>query len=413
MRLFIFILLGAQVDFGLMGQYLAGGIAVVAVLMLVARPVTVFLCALPDRRARWSLNEMLFMCWTRETGVIPAALAGLLLGMKAPGAQVIASVTFIAILMTILIQAPTTRWLATPAGPAGASQGVSARRPIAAPFQARRLSGGLRQKSAQPAHLAFTPAHMVNVRFHPAPPAGRPCNRFCGAALIGAPQDCRSGRRETTLAIAARSPIRRAGGVLLAALTLGFAGFAQPAAAQGLFQALFGGFRRRAPEPLPAEQLVRRSVGMFGDEQPAGEASGFGHGIVYCVRTCDGRYFPLQRHAGASPAELCKSFCPAAKTMVFSGSKIDTAVAPERHALCRPRQCLRLSRQGEPTTAPATARTGSASPASTPSSDPTLRPGDIVATDGGLADLHRQAARPRNSRRSTRRRANGRGGCPR
>jgi cell volume regulation protein A len=51
------------------------------------------------------------MCWTRETGVIPAALAGLLLGMKAPGAQLVASVTFIAILMTILIQAPTTRWL--------------------------------------------------------------------------------------------------------------------------------------------------------------------------------------------------------------------------------------------------------------------------------------------------------------
>ncbi len=80
--------------------------------MLVARPVTVFACALPDRRARWDFKEMLFMCWTRETGVIPAALAGLLLGMNAPGAQLIASVTFIAILMTILIQAPTTRWLA-------------------------------------------------------------------------------------------------------------------------------------------------------------------------------------------------------------------------------------------------------------------------------------------------------------
>jgi cell volume regulation protein A len=112
MRLFIFILLGSQVDFGLMNKYLLGGIIVVAIFMLVARPVTVFVCALPDRRARWSLNEMLFMCWTRETGVIPAALAGILLGVKAPGAQMIASVTFIAILMTILIQAPTTRWLA-------------------------------------------------------------------------------------------------------------------------------------------------------------------------------------------------------------------------------------------------------------------------------------------------------------
>ena len=112
MRLFIFILLGGQVDFGLMNRYLLGGIIVVAIFMVVARPVTVFVCALPDRRARWSFNEMLFMCWTRETGVIPAALAGILLGVKAPGAQMIASVTFIAILMTILIQAPTTRWLA-------------------------------------------------------------------------------------------------------------------------------------------------------------------------------------------------------------------------------------------------------------------------------------------------------------
>ena len=49
---------------------------------------------------------------TRETGVIPGALAGMLIGMKAPGADIIASVTFIAILMTILIQATTTRWLA-------------------------------------------------------------------------------------------------------------------------------------------------------------------------------------------------------------------------------------------------------------------------------------------------------------
>jgi cell volume regulation protein A len=116
MRMFIFILLGAQVDFGLMNQYLVGGLAVVVIFMLVARPVTVFLCALPDRRAKWSFKEMLFMCWTRETGVIPGALAGMLVGMKAPGAQIIASVTFIAILMTILIQATTTKWLAKKLG---------------------------------------------------------------------------------------------------------------------------------------------------------------------------------------------------------------------------------------------------------------------------------------------------------
>ncbi len=111
-RVFIFILLGSQVDFALVREHWAGGVIVVAVLMLVARPAAVFACALPDRRARWTWREMLFMCWTRETGVVPGALAGMLLGMGAPGAPVIAAVTFIAILMTILIQATTTRWVA-------------------------------------------------------------------------------------------------------------------------------------------------------------------------------------------------------------------------------------------------------------------------------------------------------------
>ncbi|HEY3433195.1 MAG TPA: sodium:proton antiporter [Rhodocyclaceae bacterium] len=112
MRMFIFILLGSQVDFALMAKYWVGGVAVVLVFIFVARPATVFLCALPDRRAKWSLKEMLFMCWTRETGVIPGALAGLLVGLGAPEAKLIASVTFIAILSTILLQATTTKWLA-------------------------------------------------------------------------------------------------------------------------------------------------------------------------------------------------------------------------------------------------------------------------------------------------------------
>jgi cell volume regulation protein A len=129
MRLFIFFLLGAQVDFHLMRQYWLGGVIVVAIFMLVARPATVFICALPDRRATWSFNELLFMCWTRETGVIPAALAGILLGMKAPGADMIASVTFIAIVMTILIQAPTTRWLGERLGLLEETSKTQTRRP--------------------------------------------------------------------------------------------------------------------------------------------------------------------------------------------------------------------------------------------------------------------------------------------
>jgi cell volume regulation protein A len=116
LRLFIFILLGSQVNFALIQQYFWGSIAVVAVFMLIARPLTVFICAGADRKAKWSFKEMLFMCWTRETGVIPAALAGMLQGMNVPGADIIAAVTFVAILLTIVIQASTTRWLANKLG---------------------------------------------------------------------------------------------------------------------------------------------------------------------------------------------------------------------------------------------------------------------------------------------------------
>ena len=116
MRMFIFILLGSQVNFTLLQQYFWPALAVVAIFMLVARPVTVLACALPDRRAKWTWQELLFMCWTRETGVIPGALAGMLVGMKAPHADVIAAVTFMAILITIILQATTTKWLANRLG---------------------------------------------------------------------------------------------------------------------------------------------------------------------------------------------------------------------------------------------------------------------------------------------------------
>jgi cell volume regulation protein A len=112
MRMFVFVLLGTQVNFTLLNQYLWAAAGIVAVLMLVARPVTVFVSASPDRRARWNMKELIFMCWARETGVIPAALAGMLAGAGAPGANVIAAVTFMAVLITILVQATTTRWLA-------------------------------------------------------------------------------------------------------------------------------------------------------------------------------------------------------------------------------------------------------------------------------------------------------------
>ncbi|MEI7575016.1 MAG: cation:proton antiporter [Methylotenera sp.] len=113
MRIFIFVLLGSQVNFALLHQYFWEALGVVIVFMLISRPLVVFACALPNRSAKWTLQELLFMCWTRETGVIPGALAGMLVGMKVPYSDVIASVTFMAILLTILVQATSTKWLAT------------------------------------------------------------------------------------------------------------------------------------------------------------------------------------------------------------------------------------------------------------------------------------------------------------
>lgn len=110
MRMFIFILLGSQVNFTLLLHNWAGSAVVVGFFMFVARPIAVFLCAMPDRRAKWQVKELLFMSWVRETGVIPSALAGLLLGVKAPHADLIASVVFVAVLGTILIQVTTTKW---------------------------------------------------------------------------------------------------------------------------------------------------------------------------------------------------------------------------------------------------------------------------------------------------------------
>lgn len=112
MRMFIFILLGSQVDFHLLKEYLGVGLILLFIFIFVARPITVFVCAAPDRRAKWTWQELVFMSWTRETGVIPAALVGILAGMKVPGIEVVAAITFILILGTILIQAPTTALLA-------------------------------------------------------------------------------------------------------------------------------------------------------------------------------------------------------------------------------------------------------------------------------------------------------------
>jgi potassium/hydrogen antiporter len=116
LRTLIFMLLGTQVDFNILSQFWMKGILIVLIFMFVARPLTVLLCTLPDRSAKWSWNEIVFMFWVRETGVIPAALSGMIVAAGVDYANEISSVTFIAILVTILIQASTTSYVAKKLG---------------------------------------------------------------------------------------------------------------------------------------------------------------------------------------------------------------------------------------------------------------------------------------------------------
>jgi cell volume regulation protein A len=109
--IFVFVIVGANLPFGALGDELLPALTVVAVLLLVARPLTVAACMLPDRRSRWSRAELAFVCWTRETGIVPAALVGVLAARGVPDEDLLASVVALAILVTLLVQALPAPWL--------------------------------------------------------------------------------------------------------------------------------------------------------------------------------------------------------------------------------------------------------------------------------------------------------------
>ncbi len=111
-RMSIFIILGTHLDLNSLLKYGLKSVIIVLVLMLVARPIVVLVCTLFDRKASWSKNEKLFMMWVRETGAIPASLSGIIVSTKVPGYEVISSVVFMTIIITLLVQASTTKIVA-------------------------------------------------------------------------------------------------------------------------------------------------------------------------------------------------------------------------------------------------------------------------------------------------------------
>ena len=110
--LLIFVTLGLNLPFEALGRYLLGGLLVMFVFIFVARPVTVLACLLPDRRGAWTKQEIAFIAWCRETGVIPAAVASLLLARGVEGAEIAVSLVALAVCVTLLLQATTAGFLA-------------------------------------------------------------------------------------------------------------------------------------------------------------------------------------------------------------------------------------------------------------------------------------------------------------
>jgi potassium/hydrogen antiporter len=109
---FVFITLGASLPFDAIADEGLPALATLAGLILLARPLTVLLCLLPDRRGRWRREELVFLAWTRETGVVPAALVGVLVAEGVRQESELLTVVALAVVVTLLLQATTKAWLA-------------------------------------------------------------------------------------------------------------------------------------------------------------------------------------------------------------------------------------------------------------------------------------------------------------
>ena len=156
--------------------------------------------------------------------------------------------------------------------------------------------------------------------------------------------------------------------------------------AEDFFSALFGGFRMRPPPeirvPFPSDDMPRYDA-------PRQRAS-YGGGTAYCVRGCDGRYFPAQGVDAASKAQSCKSFCPASETSLVYGSNIDDATTDRGKSYSDLPNAFRYRTEivggctcnGKDPVGLAQVKI---------EDDPTLRKGDIVAGSDGLVVANRNA----------------------
>jgi hypothetical protein len=150
------------------------------------------------------------------------------------------------------------------------------------------------------------------------------------------------------------------------------------ASAESLFDMFFGGLQKQ-------QRQAPSLANFFADpsqqnQQPRPVASG--SGPAFCVRSCDGKYFPLSR-GNASPVQICQAFCPASPTKVFYGSNIDSATSAtgERYADSENAFAYRKALRADCT---CNGRDAAGLAPVDLTLDTSLRAGDVIATTDGL-----------------------------
>ena len=167
-----------------------------------------------------------------------------------------------------------------------------------------------------------------------------------------------------------------------------------PTAQAGDFlSTLFGAFGVHRPQPpsTPLPYSGEENTAFPPDGQPS-RPRAYGGGQAYCVRTCDGRYFPISATGNQSKAASCNSFCPASETTVVYGSNMDNAATEGGKLYSELPNAFRYRNE-----LVAGCTCNGKDPAGLAAvkveDDPTLRKGDIVAGSNGLMVAGRSADR--------------------
>jgi hypothetical protein len=177
--------------------------------------------------------------------------------------------------------------------------------------------------------------------------------------------------------------LRRRAPVIATAIACAFTLAPSPVSAEGFFDFFLNGAKQlRAAVPQSSFLADPFNNNPPGPPQPRAAVAGSSSGPAFCVRSCDGKYFPLMR-ASASPVAMCQSFCPASPTKVYFGSSIDGATSQggERYADSENAYAYRKALRADCT---CNGRDPAGLAPVDLTLDTSLRPGDVIATTNGL-----------------------------